>query len=329
MTKRNLLIGSLLCLIAAISWGAMFPVAERAFQSLHPYYFSVIRYSAVSLILIPILWLKEGRQAFRLEGRGKLVLFYGTMAFTVYNLLIFQGQEMMGSPGTVAASIMESLMPMISVILLWIVLKNRPSHSTMLTVILALIGALLVITKGDFAFFSTAGRQLFPLFLIFAGVVGWVIYSIGGGRFQDWSPLRYSTLTCIWGTAVSFVITLIGSAFGWIPVPSLNDVFAARYEMAFMIIFPGLIALLGWNAGIKKISAVNGILFINFVPITTFVLMVFAGYEISIFEVIGTALIIIALVWNSMVQRKAPQAADRRPAKHTSHVPAREATMNS
>ncbi|UNK18396.1 DMT family transporter [Paenibacillus sp. N3/727] len=304
MLKKQIVIGSMLCLIASMSWGAMFPVAHIALQQIDPFYFSFIRYFVVAVILSVLLWMKEGKASFRMEGKGKTLLFFGTMAFTIYNMCVFLGQQLMGETGTVAASIMEVLMPMISIMVLWITTKKAPNKFTLTSVAIALIGALLVITNGKFAFFRMAGQHLVPLFLIFAGVVGWVIYSMGGSRFKEWSILRYSTLTCLLGSAVSFVIVTLASVFHLIPVPTWHTILSIKYEMSFMILLPGLAALLCWNQGIKLLSPLNGILFINFVPITTFVIMAFQGYQISNYEFFGTLLIIFALLRNNAYQRK-------------------------
>ncbi|MGE7273626.1 DMT family transporter [Brevibacillus panacihumi] len=304
MKNKPIITGSILCMIASVSWGAMFPVAHIALQQIDPFYFSFLRYFFVTVILCGLLWIKEGFSAFRLEGRGKALVFFGTMAFTVYNMGVFLGQHLMGEAGTIAASIMEVLMPMISILLLSVTTKKLPPSYTWTSIAIALVGALLVITKGSLAFFATASEQVFPLLLIFAGVVGWVVYSLGGGHFSNWSTLRYSTLTCLLGTAVSFVIITIGSLFQWIPVPSWESMMSVKYEMAFMVLFPGLAALLSWNAGIKALTPLNGILFINLVPITTLILMSFQGYEISMFECYGTLLVIFALIRNNHFQRK-------------------------
>ncbi|MGM1045717.1 Permease of the drug/metabolite transporter (DMT) superfamily [Paenibacillus uliginis N3/975] len=304
MLKKQIVIGSMLCLIASMSWGAMFPVAHIALQQIDPFYFSFIRYFVVAVILSVLLWVKEGRASFRMEGRGKTLLFFGTMAFTVYNMCIFLGQQLMGESGTVAASIMEVLMPMISIMVLWITTKKTPNKYTLTSVAIALTGALLVITNGELAFFRMAGQHLVPLFLIFVGVMGWVVYSMGGSRFKDWSILRYSTLTCLLGSAVSFVIVTLASVFHLLPVPTWHTILSIKYEMSFMILLPGLAALLCWNLGIKLLSPLNGILFINFVPITTFVIMALQGYQISNYELFGTLLIIFALIRNNAYQRK-------------------------
>jgi len=311
MVQGKIITGSILCLIASMSWGAMFPVAHSALQQIDPFYFSFIRYAAVAAILSLLLWMKEGRQSFRLEGRGKTILLMGTMAFTVYNMCVFYGQQLMGEAGIIAASIMEVLMPMIAIMVLWITTRRAPQPSTLVSIGIALAGALLVITDGKITFFLAFGQHFVPMLLIFTGVLGWVIYSTGGGRFKDWSILRYSTLTCLLGSAVSFLVVTVASVFRLVPVPTWETLNAIKYEMSFMIVLPGLAALLCWNRGIKLLSPINGILFINAVPITTFAIMALQGYRISVYEFYGTLLVIFALIRNNAVQRKMLRSKER------------------
>lgn len=304
MRKGQMIVGAIACLIASMSWGAMFPVADHALEYIDPFYFSMIRYGAVSVVLVFLLLMKEGMKAFRLEGKGKLLVFFGTMAFTVYNVLIFLGQMLMGKSGVMVASIMEALMPMISIGILWGYKQVKPKKYMIISMILAFIGAVFVITNGDMSFFLTLGDSLFSLSFMLIGVIGWVIYTMGGQTFRDWSTLRYSTLTCVLGTAVTGILTIIITMLGHVPVPSMETIFTIKYDLLFMMILPGIVALLSWNYGVKILSSVNGILFINFVPITTLVIMMIQGYKITIFDVVGTLLVIIALIRINIYQRK-------------------------
>ncbi|WIY61537.1 DMT family transporter [Bacillus arachidis] len=304
MRKGQMMIGALACLIASMSWGAMFPVADHALEYIDPFYFSFIRYGAVTIALVLLLLMKEGKKAFRLEGKGKLLIFFGTMAFTVYNVLVFLGQMLMGKPGVMVASIMEALMPMISICILWGYKHIKPKKYMMTGMIIAFIGAVFVITKGDMSFFLTLKDNLFSLAFIFIGVVGWVVYTMGGQSFSDWSTLRYSTLTCLFGTAVTGVITMIITMLGYVLVPSMETISIVKYDLLFMMTLPGIVALLTWNYGVKILSSINGILFINFVPITTLVIMMIQGYKITIFDIVGTLLVITALIRNNVCQRK-------------------------
>lgn len=301
--RNRLFLGAVLCFIAAVSWGAMFPVAHAAFKHIDPFYFTIIRYGSVSIILVVILLWKEGKQAFRLEGRGLRLWFYGTMAFTVYNLFIFWGEDLLGQSGVMVASIMESLMPMISIVIAWVIFKNRPYFFTLICVLVSFIGAVFVITKGDIQAFLGATNHLIPSMLIFVAVIGWVIYTMGSSEFSDWSALRYSTLSCLLGTITAIVITVGTTLFGHTTVPSLTDITVVSPHLLFMIIFPGVVALLGWNIGVSILSPLNGLLFINFVPVTTLLISILQGNTVTLFDIIGTVFIIISLVSNNIFVR--------------------------
>jgi len=309
------LLGSVLCFVAAVSWGAMFPVAHAAFAHLDPFWFTVIRYGSVALLLMLLLLWKEGLRAFRPEGRGMRLWFYGSMAFAVYNLFIFWGQDLMGEPGIMAASIAESLMPMISVAIGWAVFRKRTHPFTLGCVLVSLAGAVLVITKGDFRAFAAPG-QATPALLLLLAVIGWVVYTMGADKFPGWSALRYSTLSCMYGTATAVAVTIVSTLLGHTPVPAPADLAATAPHMLFMIVFPGLIALLGWNAGVKRLSPLGGLLFINFVPVTTLAVSLFQGYAVTVYDLAGTGLIIAALLSNHFFAR----AESRRRAQRETPV---------
>ena len=301
--KNKIIWGAFLCFIASASWGAMFPVANSAFKAIDPFYFTLIRYVSVTILLVILLWWKEGKQAFRLEKRGLSLWFFGTMAFVVYNLFIFWGEDLMGEPGIMVASISEAMMPMISIVIVWFISRQKPHGFTLTCVFTAFIGVMLVITKGDLRTFLTATDDIIPSLLIFLAVIGWVVYTMGGNQFSEWSSLRYSTLSCLLGTATACVIVFFVTLTGYISVPTLATVQTVSPHMLFMIVFPGIIALLGWNVGVRILSPLNGLLFINFVPVTTFVISFVQGYQLTVFDYIGTVFIILSLVGNNIFLR--------------------------
>lgn len=301
--KNSIFLGAFLCFIASVSWGAMFPVAHHAFTYIDPFYFTIFRYGAVSIVLVLLLLWKEGTKAFRMEGKGVLLWFFGTMAFTVYNLLIFWGEDLLGEPGVMVASIMESLMPMISIIIVWLFYRRRPYSFTLLCVVASFIGAILVITKGDVAAFLTAANNIIPSIFIFVAVIGWVVYTMGGDKFRGWSVLRYSTLSCLLGTISAAVIVTIATMVGYVSVPTLSTIQTVSPHLLFMIVFPGVIALVGWNIGVSILSPLNALLFINFVPVTTLVISSVQGNHISSFEIMGVGFIILSLLANNIFVR--------------------------
>ena len=107
----------------------------------------------------------------------------------------------------------------------------------------------------------------------------------------------------------AIVITAGTTLFGHTPVPTVENLINAGPHLLFMIVFPGLIALLGWNVCVSILSPLNGLLFINFVPVTTLVISLFQGNVVTGFDLAGTVLIIAALLANNLVARRKMHSA--------------------
>jgi drug/metabolite transporter (DMT)-like permease len=311
--RDRVVAGTLFCLVAGVAWGAQFPIAGSALKVIDPFYFTVLRYMAVSLILVLLLIFSEGVRALSFENKAWKIWFFGTMAFTFYNFLVFVGQKTAGPSGAVLASIMMALMPMMSVLVTWVYKRAAPGKFTLTCILIAFLGVSMVITKGDVSVLSSTSGDLIPALLILAGVFGWVIYTIGGSSVS-WSPLRYTALSCALGTASALVLVVLATATGTLEVPDLAAVSAIRWEMAYMIVISGVLAIFSWNAGNRALTPINGILFISFVPLTTFVISILSGYNMSSREAIGAAITIGALVSNNLYQRRIIRSKSAAPA---------------
>ena len=76
-----------------------------------------------------------------------------------------------------------------------------------------------------------------------------------------------------------------------------------------MIVVSGVLALFSWNAGNRALTPINGSLFINLVPVTTFVIAIPSGYDMTALEAAGAVVTIAALVSNDRYQRSRSAAA--------------------
>src|SRR5690625_6888555 len=103
---------------------------------------------------------------------------------------------------------------------MWIAYKHKPSLFTFITIIVAFIGVYFVVTNGD-ASLLIGDNRLFPLFVLFIAALGWAVYTIGGGHFNKWSVLRYSTLSVLYGSASAVVVFFIWSFFVFIILSTL------------------------------------------------------------------------------------------------------------
>ncbi|SEG07886.1 DMT family transporter [Marinobacterium lutimaris] len=299
MTSSRLWPAVVLLLITTWSWGGMFPVAKPMLDILDPFFMTLIRFSLTALGLLLILFCVEGRKAFNFEGRLLRLLFLGTLGFACFNLLAFNG--LVHSKPEHGAVIMAT-QPMIAVLLTWVMRGLKPGAFTLGTILVAFAGVFLVITGGDIERAFGGGKIIWDL-LFFTGATFWVAYTLGAQSFHSWSPLRYTAITaglgCLSIALVSFGLT----AVDMLSIPEWNTLVELRWSLAYLVIPAGIMGVLFWNMGIKKLGPINGVLFINFVPVSAFTIGAIQGHKITPTEVIGAAMVMTALIANNLYVR--------------------------
>ena len=301
MSRSSLFQAMGLLLLAAVSWGGMFQVAKPLLVQIDAFYMTAIRYGGAALIFAVLLAYREGHAAFRMEGVTGLLWLYGSLGFAGFNLLAFTG---LSHSRPEHAAVIMALMPLMTALVNWGMRGIRPASHTLLAIALALTGVALVVTDGHFSSL-TVSSQLGGDLMLLLGALSWVFYTLGAARFSSWSPLRYTTLTCLLGVSSIFAVTAAMTLLGSIHLPAATTVWTRMWELAYMVVIGAVIAVLSWNAGIRKLGALNGVLFINFVPVSAFVIGVILGHHFGMAELGGATLVILALVFNSLLSQRA------------------------
>lgn len=297
--------GIICCLIATISWGIMFPIMSDALNYVDPFSFTVLRYSIASGVFVVFLWYREGISSFILKGeRWLLAWLFGSLGFAGFGFLVFEGQSLAGKDGALTASIIMATMPMISILVLWVLKKSRIHNSIIIFILLSFIGVVLVLTNGSINTIVGSSKNIVANILIFLGALCWVLYTIGSSYFPHWSVLKYTTLTTLLGLITILFVYLFLIKSNIIILPKFRDLFVVIPHLIYMALIAGLLAVLFWNIGNRIINPVNGVLFMNFVPITSFIISAFNNVIPSNVQIIGAIITILALVLNNLNQRR-------------------------
>ncbi|EDX3289441.1 DMT family transporter [Salmonella enterica subsp. enterica serovar Luciana] len=297
--------GLLCCLLATVSWGGMFPVMTHALTYIDPFNFTTFRYGIAGIAFALLLLFREGQNSFRLKGeRWGLAWLFGTLGFAGFGFLVFLGQSLAGPGGALTASIMMATMPMLGLLTIWALKKVRPHASTMSFILLSFSGVVLVITNGDVFAVLNSPISLAANLLLIAGALCWVLYTIGGSYFPGWSPLRYTTMSTLLGMISVVLIDLFLVGSGAISVPSAASIITIVPHLFYMALVAGLVAVLCWNVGNRIITPTNGVLFMDVVPITAFIVSALNGVVPTNMQIIGAVITAMALVLNNLNQRK-------------------------
>lgn len=310
--------GVLLCLIATLSWGGMFPVMTSALRRIDPFTFTCFRYAIAGVVFLAILQLREGRAGLSLKGqRVWLAWVFGTAGFAGFQFLVFYGQQRIGPAGALTASIMMATMPLLGFLVNWAVRRVVPPRGALAFILLSFVGITLVITKGNYVALIREPQNYGADGLIVLGALCWVIYTVGAAFFPDWSPVKYTTMTTGLGLSSAAVITAVILGTGAVDVPSGHAVVSILPELAYMSLVAAVIGVLAWNIGNKILTPLNGVLFMDVVPVTAFAISAMTGVVPAAMQIVGGAISAIALILNNVYLRHRLTPAPAAAAKAT------------
>jgi drug/metabolite transporter (DMT)-like permease len=317
MQTRTRALGAAAAVVTTTAWGGQFVVGKSAFAHLDPVWLTALRYGIASLVFLALLAVTEGRRAFRPDRAWPRVAVLGSVGFAGFNLLAYVG---LTRTTPQAAALTVSTMPLITAFVLWARHHVRPSAVTWWSSGIALLGVGLVLTDGHLSGLATGG---WGDLLTFVGAACWVVYTTGAASVPDWSALRYTAVSSTAGSVVIFAVAGVCTGAGWLHVPTLGDVAAAWWQLAYVALVAAVVAVLCWNAAMRVLGAQDGVLFINLVPLTTFVVEAFLGRLPHPVQLLGVTLTVVALVGNNVLtRRRIPVPA---PASTAPAAPARTA----
>jgi len=306
--------GAGMLLLAATAWGGLFPVAMVILPVIDPFHMTAIRYAVTAIVFVGLLAFSEGPRALKTEGHALRAMLLGTTGFAGLGLLVLVGlQHSRPEHG----AIIMATQPLIAAVVAWLFRGVRPPRATLAFLGVALVGVLLVVTKGRFTGLFDDGTGAGDL-MMFLGALSWVVYSLGAADFPSWSPLRYTALTCALSLPAILGLTAAATAAGYVSTPSSAAIESVGWQLVYVIGIASVLGVLAWNAGNRLIGVTNGMLFINFVPVTVFVIRIAQGHRFQPIEFVGAALVVGALIANNALVRRAAA-----PARETAKKAAR------
>ena len=298
MQSNGSLRAAAMLVFTTVVWGAMFAIAKGALGAIDAFWLTTWRYVPASLTMLALLWIVEGRPAFALGAAALPLWIFGSLGFAGFSLLGYLG---LARSRPEHAAIIVALMPLVTAVANWLVRGRKPGGVTLAATLVALAGALLVITKGHLHGF-TAGT-LSADGLVLAGMVCWIAYTMGASTLPHFSTLRYTALSMALGTLTIVAVTLGATLGGFADAPNMSTIVDHTVDVAYLSLIAGVLAVFAWNAGIAALGPANGVLFINLVPITAFAIGIAQGRRFGAVEIAGALLVIGSLIASSAAGR--------------------------
>ena len=283
----------------------LFSVAKRTLPYLDAFALGTVRYAIGVVLFVVLLAAVEGRRALRYDGRLLAASGAGVMGITGFNLFIWIGL-MFTRPEH--ASIILALQTPLTALAVWLTRGQRPAVFTLGCIGVAICGVLLVVTRGapvKALAELVSGGELLGDALILLGGIAWVSYTLCAPAFREWSPLRFTVLTCIPGAAGLLLAHAVAIALGVAVVPGWSQLAAVGWQIVYLSVCTVVLGVLGFNAAVKRLGPLNTMLMLNLVPIGVFAIEAALGRSFSVVELGGAALVVAALAANNLYLRGA------------------------
>ena len=291
---RTKLLPFLEALFAVIVWGASFIATKIAVGQISPIAVVWLRFAMGIPILFAAVIMRK-QFAFPKGNEWLYFTLLGFLGISFHQWL--QSNGLITAQATTTAWIV-STSPAFIAILGWLVLKEKLNLLQSSGIVLAMIGVLAVVSKGDLSTlvgekFGTTGD-----FLILISSVNWAVFSILSRRGLKNHP---STRMTFWVMTIGWLITAVAffANKSYTEIPLLDS--RGWIAMIFLGIFTTGLAYIAWFDALSQLPAAQTGAFLFVEPLTSMVVAaIILNEQITLVSVLGGAVILFG-IW--MVNR--------------------------
>lgn len=275
----------LLLALATLFWAGNAVVARALHDFLPPVTMAFGRWVLASVILLPFVLRPMYRQRALLRASwGRLVLL-SALGVSGGNTLTYVALQTTTATNSVLIS---SVSPLLIVFLGWVLFSVKLARKQQAGIVLSLIGMAVIVSRGDASVFSRLDFDRGDFILIGSSFL-WALYTV----FLRWRPAGIGAPAFL-GSTVMIGAVLLLPFYVAETMSGRNAVWnvATGAGLAYIAIFPSVLAYLFWNRGVHQVGANRAALFLYLVPVFGIALAVtFLGEWLHLFHLIGAALI--------------------------------------
>lgn len=278
-------------ILAHLIWGANFVVAKVTLEEFPPMSLAFLRFGLACLFLAPFVWVQIKKTKIALSDLPKLTAA-GIFIVTLNITFFFEG---MTRTSAINASVLTLIIPVFSVLLGWLFLKEKVYLINLGGAALGLMGALVIIGIPQLLTGSYSTKALIGNLLIILASISFVIGAIFCGKMLK----KYSTLTV---TAISFLVGALTFFFPALREYLLNPAWTQSISiigvlgLTYMTLLSSVSAYFLFEWGLSKTNISKADLFQYIEPfIAAFLAVYLLGETLSPSFLVGSGLIVVGV----------------------------------
>lgn len=280
----------LLLALTVLLWSGNLVVGRAGREVLPPIAFNFWRWAVALLILLPFAWreLITARHVIRREW--KILTLLAATGITTFHSAVYTG---LSQTQAINGALYFATSPLFFVLLTWTLFGQRITLRQALGVAASMLGAAIVIARGDLA--ALAGLQLAAgdLWLLLA-VALWALYSVLlQRRPADLPPLALLAATIVIGLALLTPLYALELAAG----RHLTLGLESALSIGYVSLFASVIAYIFWNRGVREVGPNPAGVMLNLMPVFSAGLAItLLGERLASYHWLGAALVLAGIL---------------------------------
>jgi drug/metabolite transporter (DMT)-like permease len=284
--------------LTVLFWSGNFILGRGLHEQVPPVALSFWRWFTALILLLPFSlrpMLYQRRIIFR---SWRQLLMFGLLGVAGFSTLVYIGLKTTTATNGV---LLNTTSPVFIILISGIFLNHRLSLRQLLGVLLALTGAAVIITGGQWDLLVKFKLHRGDVFIV-AGVLCWAMYTVYlRMRPLELAPLAFTEVTILIGTILILPVFLWEMRTGAVTLITP----AVLAGIFYLALFPSILAYIFWNHAVEQVGANKAGFFIYLMPVFGVLLSsLFLGEAIHRFHIAGMALTFAGIYLTAM--RKHP-----------------------
>lgn len=287
--SKSRLVPYLEALFAVVVWGGSFIATKIAVGQMSPVAVVWLRFAMGIPILGAAVFLRK-QFAWPKPAEWGYFALLGFIGISFHQWL--QSNGLQTAQATTTAWIVSTA-PVFIALLAWMVLKERITLVQGFGVGVALLGVIVVVSKGNLGNFFAGQFGVIGDFLIFISAINWAVFSILSRRGLKEHP---STRMTFWVMTLGWLITSVAffTQGGPAQIPHLDS--RGWIAMIFLGIFTTGLAYIAWFDALATLPATQTGAFLYIEPLTSMVVAaLILGEQVTWASLLGGAVILLGI----------------------------------
>ncbi len=288
----------LLLSLTSLFWAINIVLGRFIAGTVPPAALSEIRWAGAGAIVLPIAWqhLKRDWPAIRRHLGIMLVLSF--TGITVYNTLAYHGLEYTTA---INGLLMQSAAPLMIGLWSLILFRDRLTLAQLLGILTSLTGVVVIVARGNLAALAQLTLNPGDVWFLVA-LVSYALYAALLRRRPAIHFLSFLAFTIVAGALMLAPATVWEFTAG----RRIDPTPAAFAVLAYVVIFPSLLAYVFFNRGVELIGANRAGPFFHLIPVFgSAIAILFLGERPELYHGIGYALIVAGIAVAQRGRRRA------------------------